>query len=328
MARFDGKAFGARVVALQKQQGVTNEELARRQRCSLRSVERLRSGAMKRPPKPDNLERLAKALNTSPDVLLGKAPLPDKQDAGRLLADLGYTSFTLLMPPEKRNALALTALRYRVTPTFVLKLAPLLFDIAARQSLRARKESIEDVERRQAAVREMQSRVPHLPSLATCAHHAQDAALAAEERSIAAHDLFADSVRADKSLNDYWLEDDFNAPNPFQAFLSRLAEEAGCGAQIEEVARNEEPRFTILRDEALSFAGGDEELAESILDGSIPLSELPKGLHAQERLPDRLAWLRVKRDEALAKLAAWLEPAEINPGSLVGEGPDKTAEGD
>lgn len=327
MARFDGKAFGERVATLQKRQGFANEELARRIGSSLRSVERLRSGAMKKPPKQDTLERLAKALETSSDVLVGNAPLPDKRDDDRILADAGHRSFTLLLRPKQRNALALTALRYRVTPTFVFEVAPLLFDIAARQSLHARKEAIEEVERRQAAVREMQSHVAHLPALATTDHSASDAALGAEERSIRAHDLFADRVRADKSLNHYWLDDDFDAPNPFQAFLSRLADEAGCGAEIEEIARNLEPRFTILRDEALSVAGGDEDLAEFILGGSILLSEVPRDLLGDERLADRLGWLRAKRDEASAAAAARLEALGINLGSLVGEGADKTAEG-
>jgi transcriptional regulator with XRE-family HTH domain len=283
MDRFDPQRFAERLGALQRRRALSNAQLAKLAGISLRSLERLRRGAFKRPPKQEKLQQLAKALQTVPETLLSDTPLPE---AAR------PKGFNLMLRPALRNALALAALHFRVTPSFILKMAPLAFEIVARQTLQARTRAIGESLLLNSALHD---------------ENGTNARLAATLRSIRSHDLF-DEEQRDAIFNpDDWEWDDeadamVNAhrdANPFVIHLKRLAEENGCRVEIEALERDEEPRFTILRDEALRLACGDEVLAEAILQGDIMLTDIPGELLEEEQREERLRWLRQKRATAV-----------------------------
>ena len=81
---------------------------------------------------------------------------------------------------------------------------------------------------------------------------------------------------------------------PFVTFLKKLAESTDGAASFEDWL--ESPSFKVCADRALQLVGGEEELAEGILDGDIPLHEIPKELKANT--PERTEWFRGKLQEA------------------------------
>jgi hypothetical protein len=80
-------------------------------------------------------------------------------------------------------------------------------------------------------------------------------------------------------------------------FLEEFANETGGTAELDEYPAHQWPLYKVCSEEAHRLAGGDTDLAELILDGHVPLHQMPKDLwdfRARER---RLEWLRTKAEE-------------------------------
>jgi transcriptional regulator with XRE-family HTH domain len=179
-----------------------------------------------------------------------------------------------------RNALTLVARRYRVPRERIIERAPLLFYIAAEQSLRKRREALDAF--RGAADEVYAAAIPHLPlSMQTVDIEASGL----EERSIKKRDLFGLELEG-------CAEDD-----PFDAFLrERLAEHQQSDA--------EDPLSRFCKEEAAELVDGDTEATNAILCGTAPLHEMPKGSPAE-----RAQWAR---DRHYRAFNVTVDPAEID----------------
>ena len=89
-----------------------------------------------------------------------------------------------------RNALTLVALRYKIKREHVIEIAPLLFFIAAEQSLRVRQEKITGMVASARALLALYDGIPHLPSY----WPVDEGVVSSEEESIKARDLFGKKV--------------------------------------------------------------------------------------------------------------------------------------
>lgn len=84
--------------------------------------------------------------------------------------------------------------------------------------------------------------------------------------------------------------------NPFAALLHRQRDETGAPASIEAISKHQ-AAYTVCADFARTLAGGHEDLADAILDGSIPLHDCPSLLLRREALDGRVGWFRQKLEE-------------------------------
>jgi transcriptional regulator with XRE-family HTH domain len=191
-----------------------------------------------------------------------------------------------------RNALTLVAKRYGVSRRTIIELAPLLFYIAAEQSLIGRRNRLKEIREAAHSLDHLRSRVRHLPyNLAAYG----DEALDVEAASIEHRDLFgrkiATEVNEFSGSRDEVYNDD--EENPFAAFLTDALEATRGPNDAHEPVRcpwwSGEPSYEICFDEAAEIVGGDEDVARAIINGQVALREMPKGTPAE-----RAEWARRK----------------------------------
>jgi hypothetical protein len=237
-------------------------------------------------------EKLAAVLGVEVAVLTGEAPMPKVQSNDSPEDDmvLRLTTLKAVVNTQAANALALNAIRYRVSMTTQIELAALLFHILAQRSLKHRREALTEIrethDRLNAIGRE---RAPHLPTPAL--RMLSDEALEAENNSIKAEDIFANS---DEVYEAQEFVDDPEGHNPFVEEVRRLA--AGLpGIDDEIVITPREVSYTISRDRALELCAGDKQLADAVLDGRVHLTGL-RGLLGADKTAERVAELRRRLD--------------------------------
>ena len=146
----------------------------------------------------------------------------------------------------------------------------------------------------------------------------------AERQSIERRDLFGpDEEIYDQPASDL---DDGGADdvtNPFERFLSQLTAETAPIINFEAWSRYGDPRFTVCRDIALSITGGDETLADQILNGNAPLHRAPSGLGKIDQRAALIQWLKSEAAASQERLAKLFEDLGFNIGgdaSLPSEG--------
>ncbi len=269
---------------LRRRQGLRLHTLAERAGISKDSVWRIENG-MQPGNREDTQRRLARALGVDPGVLTGERPLPELVEAPR-------GRWTVEISQSARNAATLAARRYRVPENLIVELAPLLFVLAAEESLGRRRAVLADLESALSKAAEAGENMPHLAGIGEATAPVR-AAVAAEERSVSARDLFAQDVDADTlaALGDSG--GDAGADNPMAIFLAERAQRASIGApHLAAVARITPSGATmaLCGGEALEVAAGDTALAEAILEGRIPLADMPRALWQDDAA--RLSWMR------------------------------------
>jgi hypothetical protein len=218
-------------------------------------------------------------------VLTGERPLPEVVEAPR-------GRWTVEITQAARNAAILAARRYRVPEALIVELAPLLFVLAAEESLGRRRALLADLETALAKAAEAGEDMPHLAGIGETTEPVR-AAVAAEERSVSSRDIFAQDVDADAlaALGDGG--GDAGEDNPLAVFLAERARRASIGApNLVTVARVTPSGMTatLCGVEALEAAGGSTALAEAILEGRIPLADMPRALWQDSAA--RLDWLQ------------------------------------
>ncbi|MDE2333178.1 MAG: helix-turn-helix transcriptional regulator [Rhodospirillales bacterium] len=269
---------------LRRRQGLRLHTLAERAGISKDSVWRIENG-MQPGNREDTQRRLARALNVEPAMLTGERPLPE-------VAPVARGRWTVEVSEAARNAAILAARRYRVGEALIVELAPLLFVLAAEESLGRRRALLAQLETALGKTAEAGEEMPHLAGIGE-AGEAVRAAVVAEERSVAARDLFARDLDPDMlaALGDGG--GDGGADNPLAVFLAENARRVSIGApDLARVAQVTETGASavLCGAEALEAAGGDAALAAAIVSGRIALGDMPRALWAGEAA--RLDWLR------------------------------------
>ncbi len=90
--------------------------------------------------------------------------------------------------------------------------------------------------------------------------------------------------------------------------LKEAAAASSGGPSIETFGRHW-TSYKVCDEYAMKLAGGDEELAESILNGHVLLHEIPRQLLRTDAIVARQAWLREERDRFKASIPE--PPADI-----------------
>lgn len=267
---------------------------------SLRAISRYRSGTAPQGVRAGTVELLAKALGVGPDYLRGVAPDTDAEDAPSTF--LAETRWTVRLPTTVRNAYSLVAWRYGIPVSCVVELAPLVFMLMAEKSLSVRRVHLQELERAYEARLAVRKNAQHLP-IRAAADGTAEQIYAAEAGSIEQRDLFGEKLWNDQRICDETFDSDFDDElrNPFAVFLHGLVQELDAPAKVEGITATH-AAYALCPDIALAVAGGDETLSEGILDGSIPLHEMPHDLLSRAASRDRMEWLRAKAADHVNRL--------------------------
>src|SRR5262249_48952919 len=144
------------------------------------------------------LRQLGAALGIKPDALCQTAE-PERE------------TIKLRIDSAARNSLTLVARRYRVKRECIIEAAPLLFLIAAEQSLHIRQKRTAEVHEAASSLIGLQLLMRHMPLPSAAV---DEVALYAEEQSIKARDLFGAVVEEEPDLSWSHSEYDSAEHNP------------------------------------------------------------------------------------------------------------------
>ena len=263
----------------------TQERLAEISKVSAKTINRIECGRTKK-VRAHTLNSLAVALGVGCEILL-ETPTGDPRRRAT------KHQFNVSLDNATRNALTLVARRYGLKQRDIVAAAPLLLTILAEQSLLERWEFVERADQR-----------PQLKA---------DEYLAAEVDSIEEKDIFGRKL----GLN----EDNIETDNPFALFLTR---------RLEEVKRKDakeypkeypnvrwyvsDPSYEVARDKAEYIAGQDQILVNLIINGMVPLHEMPVETRKGPQ-DERAKWIREKANEIRAAQRA-ISPEDLNFDSL------------
>jgi transcriptional regulator with XRE-family HTH domain len=261
------------LVEARKRRGWTQLQLseATKPQINVSTISRIERGKPSR-VRESTVKQFAAALGVQPkDLCEAASPEPDL--------------VKLPMDTGARNALRLVAKRYGVNRRTIIELAPLLFYIAAEQSLSSRRERLKGIREAADTLYHLQCKIQHLPP-----HWPVDeGALSLEHASIEARDLFGRKLEEGSHpfLNDFVEAYDVAEHNPFAAFLNEALSAARGPKHPDEGYGSVQcaplggPSYGICHDEAAEIVGGDQEAAIAIVHGRVALHEMPKGTPAE-----------------------------------------------
>jgi transcriptional regulator with XRE-family HTH domain len=290
------KISAERVKALRCKRGLSQKEFATKVKVTPGTVSRWERGEIDR-IKPEIAGRICSALGAIETDICGEGPLaPAQQTPPRGQMHAACT-----------NALSLVALRYGVTRQQILEAAPLLFFIAAEQSLREREKRLRDL--RDEADAELEEAITQ--KLASSAGQNRDARLGAlreaveatlddagvcevwlgyEETSIENRDLFGSVAE------DMWMEN----PHPSLQYAEGTAIAASLSDALAGVSATAEPvqwepraapNYRVCDDEAKAIVGDDGEATDAILSGAVALHDMPPEIRKSSPA-ERAQWAR------------------------------------
>jgi transcriptional regulator with XRE-family HTH domain len=269
---------------LRKTKGWTQEELAERAKLDKQTICRLEAESSGHAEtRQHTVDGLANALRADPSVLTGRTPLTATQDDEGPLAQMSRLNFRV--STQARNALYLISERYDVAQSAIVELAPYLFCWAAEASLRQRKERVARAESALQAMRDADSAIGHLEASDFSEIQRK---IEAEKDSIKFHDIWGTGTEFAAHSTD-WAFD-----NPFAVFLESLANDIEGDTTFDEYGMGDFPFYRVCPEDALDLVGGDAELADAILQGHIPLHQLPKELRDPIKTKERVVWARTK----------------------------------
>lgn len=278
----------SRLKELRNRKAWSQEELSRQTqspglpKIDKQTISRIESGKQKT-HRSLTVQSLARALGVEPAVLTGDAPLPVKRE------DPHMSHLNFRVSTSARNAIYLVSERYNVTYSEIVELAPFLFCWAAEACLRRRRERLAAAERACQEFGEAAEQMWHLPR--TDLDGVKDT-FEEERQSIESRDLFASDLEHRR------------VDNVFSDFLSELADEIGGGAVFNHYMWRDYPEYRICQEEASHLVGEDEGLAEKIVQGDIPLHEMPKELShwGFTKSKERAEWARARLRELQEEL--------------------------
>jgi len=271
--------------------GWSLEKLESRSGVDRQSIHRIEKGGQQRNAHKV-IKALARAMGITEEVLTGEiaTSVPEKKMAESDEA-FSESQLSLRVSDGARNALALTAQRYRVSHAQIVEIAPLLFFWVAEMSLRARRNKLDTIQKKYEEISQAAEAFSHL-QFHTLDHDSNGEPIEAEDKSIEKRDIFGTTI------GDYGSEShiprNYDEPkhNPMTMFLKELVSEFSEAAEFGSWFPDSSPQYSICKKEVLDFVGGDEGAATYIHSGRAPLRKLPKELSENGKEVQRAEWVR------------------------------------
>ena len=272
--------------------GLTLDALAEKSMVNRSTISRIERGKITRPSQ-NTIERLSKALGCNAEKLASPIETDDK-DEGSILTRR-RSAPGLKMSNAAQNALELVSWRYGVLPEEILDFAPLLFDIAAVESLIERRARLNALKERRSAVDELSQEFPHLSdrlfNLATDADEIEWL----EDQSIRSLDIKGEKI-AEAGFDPEPGFGEMGHYNPFMLFLRARAQQIAdkvpqWRGEVSDWDYSG-PDYVICENEAAACANDDQEIVDGIINGRAKLTGLPTSLLGEDRVAERLGWFR------------------------------------
>lgn len=295
-----------KLIFLRNRAGWSTQKLAEESQLGRATITRIENGHT-RESNSHTVTQLSRVFRCRAEEL---STPPDADDVPERLSDRRAPKEE--MSAATRNAVSLIALRYGEKPSTILELAPLLFDLVAKESLIDRRKSLNEVRGYRQAIEAVADRFPHMGSRFTYDYEVDQFELR-EERSIAREDIRGEYVHADASYGDALYPDDYDdaSNNPFVRHLQKRCEQISAegfeAPRIEAIPRWYSPDYEIGLAEADGLSGGDAVLSKAILQGIVSLSSIPDELKKSGRVEARQQWMRERVDENRRKVAEYFE---------------------
>jgi transcriptional regulator with XRE-family HTH domain len=276
---------------LRNQRRLTLDQLAEKAHVDKQTIHRLERG-QRGQARGTTVSKLAKALGVGPEALTG--PAPDERDSTTAW-EPNKSQINVRISDQARNALLLVCERYRVRPTQIVELAPLLFNWAAEKSLRQRGERIDALQQRESEIsKELERFSSELGNLVGQG---------------------SPEIELPDWLNEFWsdqelgvhfraLFSDHEYAGPIEDLLGELASEIGDDAEFAGWHASSSPSYSICKEEATWLANSDEVALENILQGYAPLHELPKEFWEQLRNRNTLDLTKSEEADAIRQRQA------------------------
>jgi len=267
------------------------------------------------------IERLAKALGTTPDKL---AADPDEESINEAsMRRWGYRKVNTYLHGDTALSLAFVEQRYGISAVRQLEMAPLFTALLAEMSLRDRRQKLEELAN---AFEEYSANLPRHLSHGEVARSDFDNAYFDEEKSISSRDLFGRLIQQSAKDNGYsiWPFDP-EVSNPFVDFLREMAKTLELNIKD---SQGDEPG--ILEDGLPEAACAFHEQVQEICDdndwarlalqhGYARIRDIPTELSGDENTSRRAAWLEKKypqrlrreKEQEMAELKACLPHIEL-----------------
>ncbi len=303
------KELGNRLRKLREGKGLSQDALAQKAKLMKAPIDkqtiwRIETGRQKA-VRQHTLDALARALGVPPGTLIGAAPLPEVQPARAGRPNDEDYSINVQVDGAIRNAFTLAAMRYRVPIAQIVKLAPFLFVLAAEGSIERRRSALKDLREAFDNAQNLAMDFRHLPSsLLPSGSSAPE--LADEEKSISIRDILGETLPDNESIGSV-IDPDYDESqyNPLVVYLKQAVRLNPDVALIRRFDRYS-AEFDVCREDAMKLAGDDKELAQSIIDGEIILHKMQRELPNDAATEARIAWLREKREQNRAAVAAMI----------------------
>ena len=136
-------ANSTRLYELRNTKGLTRARLAKLSKVSVRTIQRLEDPTLaNRTPHRNTLENLAKALQIEPEALTNEAPLPGAETGPT--PESRRVQIGVEIAPKAKLAYDLVKLRYGVSATEIINMAPLFFTLLAEDSLARRLDKLNE----------------------------------------------------------------------------------------------------------------------------------------------------------------------------------------
>jgi transcriptional regulator with XRE-family HTH domain len=288
---------------------MTVDELAQAAKVGRATITRIENGKTGS-SNAETVKRLASALKCRPEDLF----TPPADDKGQSNA-VEREPVDFEMSSAAQNAVHLVAMRYGESPDTILELAPLLFDLFAKESLQERRRRLSELESHRAAIAGLRSSFPHIGERIVNDWDAEDIERL-EEASIQKNDLRASYIMELGAADHGFVPSDYDedSMNPFVTYLQERLLMVSGGENtpsIDFLSPWGSALYDVGIKEALQITGGDEDLAGCIIMGQIPLTQMPKGLRGADAHEARLEWMREQKAANQARWTAMFADLDI-----------------
>lgn len=221
---------------------------------------------------------------------------------------LSSSQLNLRVSDRTRNAHSLTAYRYGVTHAQIVEIAPLLFCWAAEQSLKRRRERLASIDKANDELARLQPSHLHAANFVNAR---SEGPLNAERQSVEKNDVFGKLIDGDGY--ESYLPDEYDEAeqNPFAVFLNGLTKELDDLATFANWDPDYSPEYTVCRAKAVEYVAGDNEAADEILGGNVPLHKLPKELREKGKGEARATWVRNEAAARQKKISERFSPTDL-----------------
>lgn len=265
-----------RLKAQRTRMKMSQQQLAEKIRVDVGTVSRWECGRVTN-VRMKTLVELTDVLEITDDELCGEGSLTEKPSSDK---PSRKDQMNVIIDGANRNALAFVAKRYGVTRQQIVEVAPLLFFIAAEQSLRERAEKLDRFWESLESAKE--SWPAHI--VPDWYHHIiDDNSSNAEKESIRSRDLFG--VKAGLEVTNEATE------NPFARFLTNQLKSIQTKSAPVQWSVGDSPFYSICAKDVLDYLNGDKNAAILVIKGCVTLRNMPTEVR-KSSAPERATWVR------------------------------------